>query len=188
MYERRGAYYSTIRRILGYLKLAADPLPIAPARLEQECFAWASPETSDADREFEHEPGPGASGESNARPPPRPERLKGVSWGRVGPFIGADPRWVRTRTPFDNSWGRAQNRLQISSPINTSIHANVACGLRCAEIRNGHIPSASSMSETVRIGPIWFTSVNLQLYTDGNSPGGTRGGDHELDRTADTTQ
>jgi hypothetical protein len=142
MYERRGAHHPIIRRILGYLKLAAAPLPIAPVRLEQERFAWTSPETTNADKGFEHEPGPGASGESNAHPPPRPERLKGVSWGRVGPFIGADPRWIRVRTPFDNSWGRAQNRLQISSPIHASIHANVACGLRCSEIRNGHIPSA----------------------------------------------
>ena len=43
MYERRGAHHPIIRRILGYLKLAADPPPIAPARLEQERFAWASP-------------------------------------------------------------------------------------------------------------------------------------------------
>ncbi len=31
-----------IRRILTHLKLAADPPPIAPARLSQERFAWAS--------------------------------------------------------------------------------------------------------------------------------------------------
>lgn len=31
-----------IRRILTHLKLAADPPPIAPARLAQEQFAWAS--------------------------------------------------------------------------------------------------------------------------------------------------
>ena len=61
MYERRGAHHPIIRRILGYRKLAAAPLPIAPARLEQERFAWTSPETIDADKRFEHEPGPGAS-------------------------------------------------------------------------------------------------------------------------------
>jgi len=32
-----------IRQILYHLKLAADPPPIAPARLSQERFAWASP-------------------------------------------------------------------------------------------------------------------------------------------------
>jgi hypothetical protein len=31
-----------IRRILSHLKLAADPPPIAPARLAQEQFAWTS--------------------------------------------------------------------------------------------------------------------------------------------------
>jgi len=31
-----------IRKILGHLKLAADPPPIAPARLRQEAFAWSS--------------------------------------------------------------------------------------------------------------------------------------------------
>jgi hypothetical protein len=103
MYERRGAHHPIICRILGYLKLAADPPPIAPARLEQERFAWASPETTDADRGFEHEPGPGASGEPNARPPLRPERLKGVSWGRVGPssvpIQGGSGRGPRLTTP-----------------------------------------------------------------------------------------
>ena len=50
MDERRGAHHPIIRRILGYLKLAAAPLPIAPARLEQERFAWTSPETTNSDR------------------------------------------------------------------------------------------------------------------------------------------
>jgi hypothetical protein len=59
-----------------------------------------------------------------------------------GAIIGADPRWIRARTPFDNSWGRAQNGLRMSSPIHASIHAKVACGLRCSEIRKRHIPSA----------------------------------------------
>jgi hypothetical protein len=31
-----------IRRILTHLKLAAEPPPIAPARLAQEQFAWTS--------------------------------------------------------------------------------------------------------------------------------------------------
>jgi hypothetical protein len=31
-----------IRKILQPLKLAADPLPIAPARVRQEAFAWSS--------------------------------------------------------------------------------------------------------------------------------------------------
>jgi hypothetical protein len=36
-------YQPILRRILTHLKLAADPPPIAPARLEQEQFTWASP-------------------------------------------------------------------------------------------------------------------------------------------------
>src|SRR6266446_3307433 len=32
-----------IRKILCHLKLAADPPPIAPARIRQEAFAWFSP-------------------------------------------------------------------------------------------------------------------------------------------------
>ena len=32
-----------IRTILRHLKLAADPPPIAPARVRQEAFAWSSP-------------------------------------------------------------------------------------------------------------------------------------------------
>jgi hypothetical protein len=31
-----------IRKILQHLKLAADPPPIAPARVHQEAFAWSS--------------------------------------------------------------------------------------------------------------------------------------------------
>ena len=31
-----------IRKVLRHLKLAADPPPIAPARLRQEAFAWSS--------------------------------------------------------------------------------------------------------------------------------------------------
>jgi hypothetical protein len=31
-----------MRRILSHLKLAADPPPLAPARLEQSRFAWTS--------------------------------------------------------------------------------------------------------------------------------------------------
>ena len=31
-----------IRKILRHLKLAADPPPLAPARLRQEAFAWSS--------------------------------------------------------------------------------------------------------------------------------------------------
>jgi len=31
-----------IQKILQHLKLAADPPPIAPARLRQDAFAWAS--------------------------------------------------------------------------------------------------------------------------------------------------
>jgi hypothetical protein len=31
-----------IRKIRRHLKLAADPPPIAPARLRQEAFAWSS--------------------------------------------------------------------------------------------------------------------------------------------------
>ena len=31
-----------IRKILRHLKLAADPPPIAPARVRQEAFAWSS--------------------------------------------------------------------------------------------------------------------------------------------------
>jgi hypothetical protein len=31
-----------IRKILQHLKLAADPPPIAPARVRQEAFAWSS--------------------------------------------------------------------------------------------------------------------------------------------------
>jgi hypothetical protein len=30
------------RKILRHLKLAADPPPLAPARLRQEAFAWSS--------------------------------------------------------------------------------------------------------------------------------------------------
>jgi hypothetical protein len=31
-----------IRKLLRYLKLAVDPLSIAPARVRQEAFAWSS--------------------------------------------------------------------------------------------------------------------------------------------------
>ena len=31
-----------IRKILRHLKLAADPPPLAPARVRQEAFAWSS--------------------------------------------------------------------------------------------------------------------------------------------------
>jgi len=38
-------YRPIIGRILRPLKLAADPPPMAEARLEQACFAWTSPYT-----------------------------------------------------------------------------------------------------------------------------------------------
>jgi hypothetical protein len=56
--------------------------------------------------------------------------------------------------PLDIAWERTQNGLRISFLLKTNIHAK-------SEIKHIHAPSASSVSETVRIGPMWFTGFNL---------------------------
>ncbi len=45
-------YQPIIRRIQRYLKLAADPSPLAPARSEQGHFIWGSPSSTRDDWVF----------------------------------------------------------------------------------------------------------------------------------------
>jgi hypothetical protein len=84
-----------------------------------------------------------------------------IRWSMMSPSWPVDsPLRCSHALPLDSDWERIQDGLRISYPLKTSIYAKVDYGL-FSEIKNIHAPSASSVSETVRIGLIGFTSVNL---------------------------
>ena len=84
-----------------------------------------------------------------------------IRWSTMSPSwpVGSPLRCSHA-LPLDSAWERTQNGLRISYPLNTSVHAKVDYGL-FSESKNIHAPSASSVSETVRIGPMWFAGFNL---------------------------